>query len=103
MSKLDSIEIDKATGTVMLRFEKSNGGWHRTAIPISGDMEKQIELVNLHLVSMGHRPFVDIKDRLKIKQAVKRAKELFEEYKANDPDFFNAVKMLQLPGAENET
>lgn len=55
MSKLDSIEIDKATGTVMLRFEKSNGGWHRTAIPINGDMEKQIELVNLHLVSMGPR------------------------------------------------
>ena len=53
MTKLDQQFIDK-NGIILLRFQKPDGGWHRTSIMPGQDPTYVMNCVNAHLQQMGH-------------------------------------------------
>jgi hypothetical protein len=60
---VDQIEVTR-DGHIQLRFglllvedgKEIDCKWHRTAIEPGGDIERQIDAVNAHLVTLGHSP-----------------------------------------------
>lgn len=46
-------EVNVLNGFVHVRMVKSDGGMHRTCLPVSGDADKQLQAVNDHLLAMG--------------------------------------------------
>lgn len=53
MTILNQKYVDK-NGTLLLRFVKPDGGYHRTSIMPGQDPDTQMQAVNAHLERMGH-------------------------------------------------
>lgn len=81
MTIIDKINEDEITGIVSVRFIKDDDGYHRTTIPIESDVETQLQVVDGHLVQMGHQPVLDIQSRIRLKQRVERLRNKFNKKK----------------------
>lgn len=65
MTKIDRIEKSE-DGTLLIRWIKDDGVYHRTSIPPDFDIDEQLDNVDRHLESMGHGK-MKAKDRSDIK------------------------------------
>ena len=52
MTTVNKIDVAE-DGTLMVRFLKTNGGWHRTSIEPGEDVNAQMARVNAHLQALG--------------------------------------------------
>ncbi len=52
MAKLNLIEFAE-DGTLVMRWKKDDGGWHRASCPPDFDLDHLLDLVDAHLISMG--------------------------------------------------
>ena len=73
-SIIDQIEVTR-DGSIQLRIAlileedgvELDSKWHRTRIEPGGDIDAQMEIVNLHLISMGKAP-VNVADLAPVRQ-----------------------------------
>lgn len=68
MTKINLIEILE-DGTMMIRFRKADGTYHRTSIPATVNEDLQMDAVDAHLQQLGEGK-VRVAGRALLKQAV---------------------------------
>lgn len=76
MTKINLIQIED-DGTMLIRYKKSDGTYHRTSIPAGIDAERQMDEVDTDLLRRGEtRVTVDGRELLTKAVAIARAQKV---------------------------